>query len=119
MIDVSLPSLIRFDEARPSIIPVADSGNARVLLICLRAGQVVKDHRSASQVIAHCLSGRVSFFTDGVPREMAPGTLALVEPNRFHRLEAAEESVLLVIMTPHPSREGYPRDQVDRIISRA
>jgi len=118
MIDFSLDALIRFDDARPVIVPVADSGHARILLICLKAGQAVKDHRSTSQVFVQGLSGRARFFADGVPHAIGPGGCVVIEPNHFHRVEADEDAVLLVVMSPHPGREGYPRDQLDRIIFR-
>ena len=98
---------------------LADSGHARVLLICLKAGQALKDHRSASQVIAHFLKGRSIFYADGVPKDAGPGSIILLEPNHFHRIEAVEDAVVLAIMAPHPAREGYPRDQIDRIIQRS
>jgi len=118
MLKLDLESCIRFDDARPAVVPLADSGHARVMLVCLKAGQGLRDHRSASQVIAHFLRGAAVLYVDGVGQEAGPGTLHLVEPNRFHRIEARDETVALVIMAPHPAHEGYPRDQIDRIISR-
>lgn len=119
MVILDIERFIRFDEAKPAIRSLADSGHARVLLVCLKAGQALRDHRSASQVMAHFLRGRAIFFADGVPQEAAPGSMILLEPGRFHRIQAVEDCVALVIMAPHPAREGYPRDQVDRIIPQA
>ena len=119
MLQLDLANFLKFDEARPAVHALADSGHARVMLVCLKAGQALKDHRSASQVIAHFLSGRATFYADGVAQEAGAGQIVLLEPNRFHRIEAIEDSVVLVIMAPHPAREGYPRDQIDRIIPRA
>lgn len=119
MLQLDLESQIRFDDTRPMVHALADSGHARVMLVCLKAGQALKDHRSASQVIAHFLRGRAIFYADGVPQDAAAGAIVLLEPNRFHRIEAATDCVVLVIMAPHPAREGYPRDQIDRIIQRS
>ena len=119
MLQIDIESSIKFDENRPAVHALADSGHARVMLVCLKAGQSLKDHRSASQVIVQFIKGRGLFFADGVPAQAAPGSLILLEANRFHRLEAVEDCVALVIMAPHPAREGYPRGQVDRIIPRS
>ena len=119
MLKYNLESLIRFDDAKPAVHGVADSGHARVMLVCLRAGQVLKDHRSSSQVIAHFLKGKGIFVADGSPHEASAGTILFLEPARFHRIEAIEDCVVLVAMTPHPGHEGYPRDQIDRLIPRA
>ena len=119
MLKYEIESLVKFDDLKPAVHGVADSGHARVMLVCLRAGQVLKDHRSSSQVIAHFLSGKGIFVADGTPHEASAGTILFQEPNHFHRIEAIEQCVILVTMTPHPGREGYPRDQIDRLIPRA
>ncbi len=119
MLQIEIDSLVAFDEDKPLVRPVADSGHARVMLVCLRAGQSVRDHRSSSQVIAHFLKGRGIFYADGVPQDARPGSIVLLEPNRFHRIQAVEDCVVLVTMAPHPAREGYPRAELDRIIPRS
>jgi quercetin dioxygenase-like cupin family protein len=119
VLQLDIESFIRFDDARPAVHALADSGHARLMLVCLKAGQSLKDHRSASQVIAHFLKGRAIFYADGVPSDASAGTVALLEANRFHRIEAVSDCVVLVIMAPHPARDGYPRDQMDRIIPRS
>lgn len=119
MLLLDLATYIKFDESRPAVHALADSGHARVMLVCLKAGQALRDHRSASQVIAHFLHGRGVFYADGVAREASAGSIILLEPNHFHRIEAVEDCVVLVTMAPHPAREGYPREQIDRIIPRS
>jgi quercetin dioxygenase-like cupin family protein len=118
MVTLKLDDYIKFDDARPAVQSLADSGHARLMLVCMKAGQALRDHKSASQVMAQFLRGRARFVADGVPREAAAGELVLLEAHRFHRIEAIEDTVILVTMAPHPAREGYPRDQIDRIIPR-
>ena len=119
MLQLVPESLIRFDDIKPSIITLADSGHARVLLVCLKKGQMLGDHKSASQISAWFLRGKGTFYADGHPAEAGPGCLILLEANRFHRIHAEEDCVVLVTMTPHPARDRYPQDQIDRIVSRA
>lgn len=113
---LSLESFVRFDDEKPAIETLAESGHARLVLVCMRAGQVLKDHKSASQVTAHFLRGNGVFAVDGTAAEAGPGTLFFVEPGRFHRIHATTECVVLVILTPHPAGDRYPRDQYDRIV---
>lgn len=113
---LSLESFVRFDDEKPAIHTLAESGHARLVLICMKAGQVLKDHKSASQVTAHFLRGSGVFAVDGTPAPAEPGTIFLVEPGRFHRIHATTECVALVILTPHPAGDRYPRDQRDRIV---
>src|SRR5262245_58791198 len=113
---LDIESYVAFDEQKPAIQTLAESGHARVLLVCMRAGQILKDHKSASQVTAHFLRGSGVFAVDGTASEAQPGTLFLVEPGRFHRIHATTECVVLVMLTPHPAGERYPREQRDRIV---
>ncbi len=94
----------RFDEGGPFIRALAESPHARVLLVCLRAGQALRDHRSSSQVIAAFLRGSGRFVVDQEAMDAKEGSVFLVDPDRFHRIHAAEDCVVLVTMTPHPGR---------------
>jgi quercetin dioxygenase-like cupin family protein len=114
---LAIDSFARFDDEKPAIHTLAESGHAKLLLVCLKAGQVLKDHKSSSQVTAHFLRGSGVFAVDGTPARGEPGTLFLVAPGRFHRIHADSDCVVLVILTPHPAGERYPRDQRDRIVS--
>lgn len=38
MLSYQIESLIRFDETRPVVHSIADSGHARVMLVCLKGG---------------------------------------------------------------------------------
>jgi len=118
MLELHLQEHIRFDDARPMVHALVDSGHCRLLLVCLKAGQALKDHRSASQVIAQCLQGEGLFYGDGVPMEIKQGSVVVLEPGHFHRMEGRTDCVILVTLSPHPAREGYPRDQIDRLIPR-
>jgi len=119
MLQIEIDALVAFDENKPMVRPLADSGHARVMLVCLKEGQALRDHRSGSQVIAHFLRGRGIFFADGVPQDARPGSILMLEPNRFHRIQAVDDCVVLVTLAPHPAREGYPRAELDRIIPRS
>lgn len=119
MVHLKPEELVEFNEVKPSIITLADSGHCRVLLVCLKKGQKLGDHKSASQVSALFLKGEGTFYSDGHPTPAGPGSLILLEAHRFHRIHAEEDCVVLVTMSPHPARDRYPADQVDKIISRA
>lgn len=116
---LAIESFVAFDPVKPAIHTLAESGHARLLLICMKAGQVLKDHKSASQVTAHFLRGSGVFAVDGTGFPAEPGNLFLVEPGRFHRIHATTDCVVLVILTPHPAGERYPREQRDRIVGPA
>jgi len=70
----------------------------RVVLVSLRAGQNLPEHAANGLVTVYSISGRVLFYEGTESCDMASGTLIRLAPGRPHRLEATEDSRLLVSM---------------------
>ncbi len=70
----------------------------RVVLVSLRAGQRLPEHAANGLVTVLSLEGRVLFYEGEECADMVPGTLVRLAPGRPHRLEAKEDSRLLVSM---------------------
>lgn len=70
----------------------------RVVLVSLRAGQSLPEHAANGLVTVYSVGGRVLFYEGAECCEMVPGTLIRLVPGRPHRLEAKEDSRLLVTM---------------------
>jgi uncharacterized protein (DUF2249 family) len=70
----------------------------RVVLVSLRAGQSLPEHSANGLVTVYSASGRVLFYEGSECSDMVPGTLIRVPPGLPHRVEAKEDSRLLVTM---------------------
>ncbi len=70
----------------------------RVVLVSLRAGQALPEHAANGLVTVYSVGGRVLFYEGTECCEMVPGTPIRLAPGRPHRLEAKEDSRLLVTM---------------------
>lgn len=70
----------------------------KVMLVSLRAGQGLPEHAASGLVTVFSISGRVQFHLGGESCELVPGTLVRVPPGGLHRIEAQEDSRLLVTM---------------------
>jgi uncharacterized protein (DUF2249 family)/quercetin dioxygenase-like cupin family protein len=70
----------------------------RVVLVSLRAGQRLPEHAANGLVTVYSVEGRVHFYEGEELSEMVPGILVRLAPGRPHRLEAKEDSRLLVTM---------------------
>lgn len=70
----------------------------RVVLVSLRAGQDLPEHTANGLVTVYSVGGRVLFYEGEHCCEMVPGKLIRLAPGRPHRLEAKEDSQLLVTM---------------------
>jgi uncharacterized protein (DUF2249 family) len=73
-----------------------------MVLLCLRAGQLVPQHSTLGIVTVQCINGRATFYDGAEPCEMFSGMLVRLEAGRPHRVEAHEDTALLVIVTKFP-----------------
>lgn len=75
----------------------------RVVLIALRAGARIPDHRTEGRISIHTLRGRVSVAVEGQRRDLPAGTLLALDQGLPHDVEAHEDSaILLTIAWPGP-----------------
>jgi uncharacterized protein (DUF2249 family)/quercetin dioxygenase-like cupin family protein len=70
----------------------------RVVLVSMRAGQILPEHAANGLVTVYSVSGRVLFYEGTECCDMVPGALIRLAPGRPHRVEAKEDSRLLVTM---------------------
>ena len=64
-------------------------------------------------------SGYEDIFSIQLKALMRPGDLVIVPAGSQHRVEAAEEAVILATISPHPMGEDYPRDRRDVVVPQA
>lgn len=67
-----------------------------ILLMVLKPGARLAEHRTKGPIAVQVLSGRVRFATDHDSADLSPGTVAALDRDVAHQLEALEESVVLL-----------------------
>ncbi len=67
-----------------------------VMLMALRRGARLHEHRTRGPLTVQVMSGRVNFAAAGVPHEITPGTMFALDREIVHSVEALEDSVLLL-----------------------
>lgn len=70
----------------------------RVVLVSLRAGQSLPEHAANGLVTVYAVGGHVLFYEGAECCDMVSGTLIRLAPGLPHRVEAKEDSRLLVTM---------------------
>jgi uncharacterized protein (DUF2249 family)/quercetin dioxygenase-like cupin family protein len=70
----------------------------RVVLVSMRASQSLPEHAANGLVTVYAVSGQVLFYEGDECCEMVPGKLIRLAPGRPHRLEAKQDSRMLVTM---------------------
>lgn len=83
----------------------------RLAFLNIRAGQSVPEHAAKAMLTIHAISGHITFHQDGVPVELKAGEVLWSEGNALHRIEAHEDSSLLIAATEN--RASAEEEELD------
>lgn len=70
----------------------------RVVLVVMRAGNVIKEHKADDTTSIHTLSGALRLRVPDAAAELPAGTLRVLERGLPHAVEALEESAFLLTL---------------------
>ena len=87
----------------------------RLMLISMREGHTVPEHSAPGKVTIHALQGHVTFFERETAFDLHAGEIVSMEPGARHRLEAHEDSVLLVTITDMGQLADMAADSVEEL----
>lgn len=95
----NLNDMIEFDESRfrPRVL-INDPGY-RMVLLTMRAGQAVPEHATTGRVMVYVIRGHVNFYEDETLCDLRQGGVVSLAAGAKHRVEALDDSVLLVLAT--------------------
>jgi quercetin dioxygenase-like cupin family protein len=90
-----------------SAITLARDDHVTSVLVALRKGSLMREHRAPSAAMVVVISGRVRFVAgDAAHTDLAPGSLAAFSSDVFHAVEALEDATYLVIIGGRERRHG-------------
>lgn len=95
-----LKSQDEYERSGVSAITLARDDHVTLVLVALRKGSVMREHRAPSAAMVLLLSGRVRFVagSDGAWTDLEPGSLAAFSAEVPHAVEALEDAAYLVII---------------------
>lgn len=102
----SLPSLAEdlksqeeYERSGVAAITLARDDHVTLVLVALRKGTVMREHRAPSAATVVLFSGRVKFVAgEGESTDLEPGALAAFSADVHHAVEALEDAVYLVMI---------------------
>lgn len=103
MIQINLTQQAEFKNDRFVVKKLFDSPEAKYVLFCFKGGQKLREHKTSSAISVQFLSGRANFMVEGDSHDAGAGDFFLLEPERLHAIEAVEDTVVLLTLTPSPS----------------
>lgn len=109
----SIHDLIEYNDARFNPKVLANEPGYRMVLLCLRAGQSVPEHATQGKVTVYAVHGHVTFYEGNIPCDLRTAEAVTVAPGALHRVEAHEDSALLVLATGAPSATVERAEEID------
>jgi quercetin dioxygenase-like cupin family protein len=80
-------------------------GDLRIVLTLMKAGTVLKEHRTEGNVAIHVLRGSIRIVADGNTGEVEPGQMMFLSPGAPHSVEALDETAFVMLISPSPARQ--------------
>ena len=92
---------------------LAKHSDFRILLMIMKPGVLMQEHKTDARISIHVLSGRLLIKLSGQSVELPAGHLLVLEKALSHDLKALEESAfLLSISWPHGDDQPPPQASV-------
>jgi len=101
---LDLREQLSFNDQGPRMQVLSERGDARLVGIALRAGQEIKEHRSPSRLTVQAVDGSLVFSVAGQDVYLRTGLVLQVDAGLPHHLRAETDTLLLLLMTPSPTR---------------
>jgi uncharacterized protein (DUF2249 family) len=95
----NLKDLIEYDSSKINPKILINEPGYRMVLMSIRAGQSTPQHATPGMVTVYALSGHITFYAGNTPCELYAGEIVSVEAGAPRRVEAHEDSALLILAT--------------------
>jgi uncharacterized protein (DUF2249 family) len=94
----NLNELIEYDDERFHPKVLLNEPGYRMVLLSMRAGQSIPEHAVPGIVTVQAILGHVTFYAGSCPCNLHAGEVVCIDGGLPHRLEAHEDSALLVLV---------------------
>lgn len=93
----NLRELIEFDDKKVFPKVLMNRPGYRLVLLNLRRGQSVPEHATREMVTVYAIAGHITFYESQSPSDLRAGEVLFIDGGVPHKLEAHEDSSLLVV----------------------
>lgn len=94
MIKANLRENLSYDDNKPVLTVMFDSGFSREIRIVLKKDQVMKEHQTPFPIVVEVVEGRIKFGVEGKSTELKKGDLVALNGGVPHDLQGKEESII-------------------------
>jgi uncharacterized protein (DUF2249 family)/mannose-6-phosphate isomerase-like protein (cupin superfamily) len=110
----NLADLIEYDNSKINPKILINEPGYRLVLMSMRAGQSTPEHTMPGRMVtAYALRGYITFYSESTPCELHAGEVVSIEASAPHRVEAHEDSALLVLATGNADAQVDDSEELD------
>lgn len=110
----NLKDLIEYDNSKINPKVLINEPGYRMVLMSIGAGQSTLEHTMPGRkVTIYALRGYITFYAESTPCELHAGEVVSVEASAPHRVEAHEDSALLVLATGTADAQVDDSEELD------
>lgn len=91
----------------PSSTTLVKHPDLRVVLVAMRRGEHMPEHRTAARITLQCLSGHIRLLLPSGMEDLPAGTLLVLDRELRHDVQALEDSAFLLTLA-WPTEENCP-----------
>jgi len=108
----SLIKNIEYNENKPSVDVLFETGNTKEIRIVFRKGQAMKNHQTPFPIIVEIFEGEIDFDVRGDTHRLQKGDLVALEGNVQHNLRAKADSIVRLTLSKQDKAKRV-KDVVD------
>ncbi|MGH9475136.1 MAG: cupin domain-containing protein [Terriglobales bacterium] len=91
----------------PSSTTLVKHPDLRVVLVAIRRGERLPEHRTAARITVHCLNGHIRLLLPAGTQDLPAGHVLMLDRELRHDVEALEDSAFLLTLC-WPKEEHCP-----------
>ncbi len=109
----NLNELIEYNDEQLHPKVLINEPGYRMVLVSMRTGQFLPQHATPGTVTVYAMQGHCTFYEGSAPYDLRAGEVASIESGAPHRVEAHEDSVLLVLATGKSGTDQDSSEELD------
>ena len=95
----SLNHNLEYNENRPAVQVLLETGASKEIRMVFKAGQVLKEHKTPFPIVVEVFEGAIDFGVNGEIQELKKGDIIALEGYVPHDLKAKENSIVRLSLT--------------------
>ena len=100
-----------YGDNKPAISVLLETAYSKEIRIAMRAGQVMKEHKTPFPIVVELFEGKLDFGVQGNVLHLVKGDLIALEGNIPHDLKATEDSIVRLTL-----RKADSAKRVEKVI---